>query len=125
MDFYYRNNLNKIDFLSCLQICINSTTWSVLHFGFPSIVYDIQTNEIYLLFSNIEPKKELFRQGLNKYLITLSHDKLSLLIESQIDNSDFVVAFNSTESQCVFLRIYQQLLIQSYFNRNLYFELSQ
>ena len=123
MDFYYQNNLNKIDFVSCLQICIYNANWSVLHFGFPSIAYDIQSNEIHLLFSNIEPRKEYFRQGLNNYLIVPCPDNHSLLIESQVDNSDYLIAFNSSESQFVFLSIFKQLLIQSNFNRNKYFKL--
>jgi len=117
MDFFYRNNLNKIDFMSSLQVCKENKNWSVLQFGFPSLSYDLQTNQITLLFSNFERKKEYFRQDLHNYALTPSEDKTCLLIESQIDYNDFAISFNSPQSQQAFLGIFQEMLTQSDFNR--------
>lgn len=117
MDFFYRNNLNKVDFLSCLQTCKNNEQWSVLQFGFPSLFYDAQRNEISLVFAHIESKQKYFRQNLLLFKVVPNDDNSILLLESINEYDDYAISFNLPESLNTFFRIYQEISLHRFLNR--------
>lgn len=112
MDFFYRNNLTRVEFLSCLFNWKDHEKWQILNFGYPSFYFDLKTTIIYLVFSNIEAQKNYFRLDISNYVITISEETKTLLVESTIDYNDFAISFNQSESMTSFFTIYQQILVK-------------
>ena len=118
MDFYYRNNLAKNDFISSLQSYTEGgDQWEIQRFGYPCFTFDIKSTSLYIKFVDLEPKKDYFVQNLVNYTLSIDQPSSSLLMESTADNVDYAITFYSEESLREFHQSYLKLLKQRILKR--------
>ena len=109
MDFYYKNNLAKNDFIACLLAFKEESGWEVVMFGFPSLLFDIKTTELHVKFNNLQQKKENFSKNLNNFYLSVDSSASSLLLESFTDNKNYAISFYSSQSLEQFFWYFERL----------------
>jgi hypothetical protein len=113
MDFFFRQNLNRSDFLACFQQAKPSEAWVPVLIGYPTVVFDLHQAEVVLNFFKLDSRRETVKQSLTGYTVFASPHSGVLLFAHSGEGSSFALAFADPEFLGVFHSLLQKLILRS------------
>lgn len=113
MDFFFRQNLNRSDFLCCFQQAKPGGTWAPVVLGYPTVVFDLHQAEVILNFFKLDSRRETVKQSLTHFAVSPDPQPGVLLFAHTGDGSSFALAFADPEFMGVFYNLLQKLTLRS------------
>lgn len=113
MDFFYRQNLNRSDFLSSFQTSKLSGEWVAVAVGYPTVVFDLTTVDVFLTFFRLETRRDPVKQSLTGFTVTAFPETGILLFNKSTERVQLALAFADPEFMATFHLLLHKLLIRS------------
>lgn len=97
MDFFNTNNLNRLDFISYLSAWEGKDNWSDAIQGYPSLRFDLLTQNLFLHFHGLGSIKDVQIYKLNDFKFSINQRRHVLLLEFNDSLVDLALSFKKTE----------------------------